>query len=144
MVSSFHTKEQYSLFLQTAKDAIERLAKGIVNGSITPQHLTNLDELRQRCEDIVADESVPSHAMIDAAEAEANAFKAVFPGLAIRVCQFHLMQACKWRLRALFPGDNAVDYKSMTASKRSERPSVVRTKPNGIDARRSWVVRSRT
>jgi hypothetical protein len=40
--------------------------------------------------------------MIDADEAERNAVEQCFPRIAIRVCQFHLMQACRSRLSRVF------------------------------------------
>ncbi len=60
------------------------------------------DEISSLCRAIQEDDYCPNFTVIDRDDAERNAIEQVFPELAIRVCQFHLVQARRSKARLLF------------------------------------------
>lgn len=111
MVSNTATEQMYTLFLQTILNSVNQLASELVG------EFSNRDEgmdkdtqelLYLRALAVAGDDGegfCPAFMMIDHSAAERNAIRTVFPGLPIRLCQFHFMQACKSNGQTAFPRD---------------------------------------
>lgn len=99
MVSAQATSVTYAEFLESLRDQVIRRARYLVEGRVQPSPAFKDHERNKLMENAQAiaraKDWMPSHAMIDGDDAERNALEMVFVGIAVRVCQFHLMRACK-------------------------------------------------
>lgn len=104
MVSDRADRRAYTELLKKVQQACVNLATDIVEGKKvvpTPGYESSLVE--ERCRVLSQDRLLtPAFIMIDGAKAELRAIEKVFPNTPIRMCQFHLMQACKSKARSLF------------------------------------------
>jgi len=109
MVSSHANNEVYATFLKHVTEAITRHARRLASHQVAPsscllpgQH----DRFASNCAAAAKDEWSPLFVMIDGDDAERLAIERVFPGVCIRVCQFHLIQACRSFCRRLYGTTN--------------------------------------
>ncbi|KAK6905654.1 hypothetical protein I203_106484 [Kwoniella mangroviensis CBS 8507] len=102
MVSAHANHSTYHLFLHEVSTAIQNLARRIVNGTHTfesDQITMTEEDFISHCRIIAEDGFFPRFAMIDGDDAERIALELEFPHTSIRMCQFHLMQACRSRAK---------------------------------------------
>ena len=104
MIHQSKESAAYRHMLHVLKDRVEQHAKRLTEHTTEPryqdQHL--VDSLMKHCVEVVEDDYSPSFVMIDGDDAERFAIEDTFPGLPIRLCQFHFMQACISRIRSVF------------------------------------------
>jgi len=104
LVSRHATTDVYRRFLQRVLEAIEAEAQAYLkdpNGGLY-QSGTDAARMQQYCTEIEEDGFTPAFVMIDCDDAERSAVNLVWPGINIRVCQFHFMQAVRWQGLHLF------------------------------------------
>ena len=96
MVSRHADIEAYQFLLENLRNAVQKRAASLVNGRSSSRYPKRYHEsLLDLCAEIEEDEFAPQFMMIDGDDAERSAIERVFPGLPIRLCQFHFMQACR-------------------------------------------------
>ncbi|KLT38286.1 hypothetical protein CC85DRAFT_267427, partial [Cutaneotrichosporon oleaginosum] len=108
MATMVHTnaiRPAFVNFLKAFAKAVQQHARRIVAREVN--HVLVLDAVEQeqflmRCDDIAEEGWVPAFGMIDAHDGERNAIEEVFPGMPIRLCQFHLIAAVRKRFRRIF------------------------------------------
>lgn len=106
MVSSQATQATYGEFLRHLKTQVLQRAKLIASGATDFSNAftsEQREELIRNAEDMV-DKGfwMPLCAMIDGCDAERLAFEANFPGILIRVCQFHMIRACQQYFKKVY------------------------------------------
>ncbi|KZP15732.1 hypothetical protein FIBSPDRAFT_958571 [Athelia psychrophila] len=96
-ISSDVTADTMALFLQDIKLLVEAEAEKIVNGgsevAIDPGLLEHRESLLAESRIVIQEGWWPAFFMIDKSRAEKNGIQRVFPGIPIRICQFHVVQA---------------------------------------------------
>jgi hypothetical protein len=103
MVSLYADTEAYATMLRSLRDAVEARARSIVAGEVELTFPTEYhDQIHQNALAITEDGFWPQFVMIDGADPERLAIQQVYPGLAIRLCQFHFMQSVSAHLRGIF------------------------------------------
>ncbi|KAF7362357.1 hypothetical protein MVEN_00582400 [Mycena venus] len=87
-------------FLRETKRLVEKMAADLVNGRVPVAAglEDKRDELLAQARLIVQYGWIPAFFMIDKSRASKAAIEEVFPGVPIRICQFHVMQAIlRWQ-----------------------------------------------
>ena len=114
MISQHADAEAYTFLLNNLQNAIYHYAELLLSPSSQPRYPANYHEQLRKFAHIITDDDgfVPSHMMIDGDDAERLAIEQAFPGLPVRVCQFHLMQACKSQARSVFGRGKLGDSKT--------------------------------
>lgn len=104
MVSRNGDTEAYTFLLQRLVDAVERHAHDLVGGAAPSLVLREGDKtaLLQKAAIVAEDGFRPPFMMIDGDNAERRAIEQVWPGLPIRVCQFHVMQSVRIKATSVF------------------------------------------
>lgn len=102
MVSNHADKEAYTFLLNEFRKAVRQTARDYVAGRFEYE-IDGVDpsELRKMCMIVAEDGLTPRFMMIDGCDAERMAIRQVFPGIPLRACQFHLMQACRSKIRRI-------------------------------------------
>ncbi|KZP10623.1 hypothetical protein FIBSPDRAFT_757936, partial [Athelia psychrophila] len=90
-ISSDVTADTMALFLQDIKLLVEAEAEKIV--AIDPGLLEHRGSLLAEPRIVIQEGWWPAFFMIDKSRAEKNGIQRVFPGIPIRICQFHVVQA---------------------------------------------------
>lgn len=105
MVHTNAITNAYVNFLEAFHEAVERHARALINNEVLPVITLNSaerDTFVDHCRGIAEDGWYPAFGMIDAAEQERAAIAQVFPGIPIRMCQYHLVAACRKKFCAVF------------------------------------------
>jgi hypothetical protein len=106
MVHRHADEEDYATLLSELGRAVEERARAIVEGRAKSTYPAKHDELwRSNAQQICDEGYCPPFMMIDGAVAERSAIESVYPGMCIRMCQFHLMQSITSKLRNIFGND---------------------------------------
>ncbi|EIW66300.1 hypothetical protein TREMEDRAFT_65571 [Tremella mesenterica DSM 1558] len=125
MVSNHADQAAYEFLLSNFNRAVRETALEILNGTYTVDHLgVSEEDLREACQAVVEDGLIPRFTMTDGDEAERAAINAIYPGIAVRVCQFHMMQACRSKIRRIFGRDprvNEITSAILNAVRRCQR-----------------------
>jgi len=114
MISQHGKAAQYRRFLRKVGKAVKRRALSILGGTSTTKSEDEDGRMRTNMIEISEDGFVPPFVMIDGCDAERKAIDSVWPGIAKRVCQFHLMQAIKGMCRTLFGRSDAGAIKTQS------------------------------
>src|SRR5690348_2042390 len=100
MVSNHADAAAYEYLLEAFLKAVLRLARQVVNGTVIMEvEGVSQSEVLGACAAVMEDGLFPAFMMIDGDDAERKAIETVFPDTAIRMCQFHLMQACRSKIK---------------------------------------------
>ncbi|ORX38922.1 hypothetical protein BD324DRAFT_649021 [Kockovaella imperatae] len=127
MVSNYHDHEAYRWLLHGFRKAIEARAKLLLKGKVTttiPDEEGPRATLLRNCRIIVEDGYTPISIMIDGDDAERKAIRQEWPFVAIRMCQFHFIQAVRGRLQRIFGRRERGDWISeqiLDAIRRAQR-----------------------
>lgn len=103
MVSAHADTAAYAYLLTEFEKATKETAEQVIKGEYRPdvEGVSHSDLVRQ-CKIFLEEGLSPRFVMIDRSDAERVAIRTVMPGCPIRVCQFHMMQACRSKLRKIF------------------------------------------
>lgn len=104
MVSHHADHEAYEYLLAEFKAAVKQRASDILAGQEVSIGISdrNHGEFMENCRMIADSDFIPCAFMIDGDEAERSAIRTVWPDMLVRMCQFHIIQALRKRLRQLF------------------------------------------
>ena len=104
MIHESKESRAYQHMLEALKDRVEQHAKRLIEHDTEPRYRNRhlMNSLLKHCVEVAEDDFIPSFMMIDGDDAERLAIENTFPGLPIRLCQFHFMQACISRVRSVF------------------------------------------
>jgi hypothetical protein len=102
MISQHGNSRQYYRFLSKVSEAVQARATALKEGAKSAKHKETLDRLLENATVVMEDGWVPQFVMIDGCKSERKAIDRLWPGLAIRVCQFHLIQAVRSCCRSLY------------------------------------------
>lgn len=103
MVSQHGDEEMYTTFLREVVKGIELHAQRLADMTVVPTIKEAMrPQLLENADIVVEDGFSPFFFMIDGDDAERNAIDNVWQNIAFRLCQFHVMQACKWTGLELF------------------------------------------
>ena len=113
MVSNHADTEAYAFLLRAFKRAVIRAALDYLAGRIrlTIEGVTP-ERLRHECTLVAHHGFTPAFMMIDGCDAERKAIETVWPGMPLRACQFHLMQACRSKVRKYLHKHKNVDQQT--------------------------------
>lgn len=104
MISRGDDSEAYRYLLKTVNEKVLDVARDFLSGAFRPT-MPGLSDaaVARRCKIVLRNGGLtPAFVMIDGANAERIAIESVFPGVPLRACQFHVMQACRQRMREIF------------------------------------------
>ena len=127
MVSNHADTEAYRYLFDNFSEAVRHRAKKIASGQATSTirgDADQLDRFRRNCNIIAEDGFEPLFLMIDGDDAERGAGQGRWPECPIRMCQFHLMQACRARVRAILGQFESAEWlteKILEALRRAQR-----------------------
>ena len=103
MVSQHADTEAYEFLMENLSSAVMSRVESLLDGHAKSQYPKRYqDKLLDLCDKIQEDEYTPQFMMIDGDDAERLAIERIFPGLPVRLCQFHFMQACKSKATTAF------------------------------------------
>ena len=104
MISDRNDTEAYYYLLQSFNERAIRVAGDMLEGRLqkrvdgVPQ-----ESLLSACRAVWLDRGLmPAFFMIDGCDSERLAIERVFPGIPLRACQFHVMQACRSKARKVY------------------------------------------
>ena len=113
MVSQHADTEAYEFLMENLSSAVMSRVESLLDGRAKSRYPKRYqDKLLDLCDKIQEDEYTPQFMMIDGDDAERLAIERIFPGLPVRLCQFHFMQACKSKARTAFGRSQAGDGKT--------------------------------
>ncbi|KAK8847595.1 hypothetical protein IAR55_005454 [Kwoniella newhampshirensis] len=103
MVSRHADTETYQYMLEQIAIAVQDRASSLLEENANTHYQDRQrDRLLDKCGHIVDFGFRPRYMMIDGDDAERSAIQMVFPDVPIRMCQFHLIQACRAKARSFF------------------------------------------
>ena len=104
MIHQSKESEAYQHMLTVLKDSVQSHAESLLHERSKPRYQESGSQamLLSHCFEVSEDGFSPAFMMIDGDDSERLAIEIVFPGVPIRLCQFHFMQACISRIQSVF------------------------------------------
>ena len=105
-ISNYSDTKMYRFLLRAIREAIEQLAKKIVDEDFRgfELHGFNIEDVVERSKEVITRGWRPLYIMIDGDTAERNAIELELPGVPIQMCIFHFLQALRPKAREYFGG----------------------------------------